>query len=113
MTDQPEGAPLRSRTVGCICAGDDTHILVEHVYEPEGSFKCEHDGCGRPAHDPGFVGMVVSDKDDSISVILDTETTLALINRLARTVNLIYESDEDPPDIEREAARFSAGAGTP
>jgi hypothetical protein len=109
----PDAIKIRSRTVGRVYpADDDTVIVVEHVYAPEGAVACED--CGKPSHDPGMVGLVISSDDEDgdgdgfTSVLMDAEDALLLANRLTRAASLVLESQEDNPDIEREAARFTA-----
>jgi hypothetical protein len=85
----------------------DKDLLIEHVYLPEGAAgKCCHDDCGNPAHDPGMAGLVLGDE----TVLLSAEEALTVANRLTRVANLILESEEDRPDIERDIARFAASA---
>ena len=116
--DNPDGIRIRSRTVGRVYpAHDDTVIVVEHVYAPEGAEAC--DDCGKPAHDPGMVGLVISSDDegdeeeepDFRSVLMTAEDALLLANRLQRAASLVLESEEGLPDIEREAARFTPAEG--
>jgi hypothetical protein len=54
---EPGEIRLRSRTIGTIDADDETVIVVEHVYAPEGVTSCTD--CGGASHDPGMVGVVV------------------------------------------------------
>lgn len=114
MTDsEPGGIRLRTRTIGRIHPDEDTVIVVEHVYEPEGAALCEH--CGEHAHDPGMVGLVIGSEDEdgppnAASVLLTAEDALVLANRLTRAASLVLESAEDIPDIEREAAKFAPAA---
>jgi len=102
-----EGVPLHTRTIGTVssrCGGE--LIVVEHVFAPDGAFACED--CGGPGHDPGMVGLTMSgDGDQFAGTLLSAEEALVLANRLTRAASLILESEEEPPDIEREAARFS------
>jgi hypothetical protein len=116
MSDiEPDAIKIRSRTVGRVYPDDDTVIVVEHVYTPEGAVAC--DDCGAPAHDPGMVGLVISsepddeDEPDFRSVLMTAEDALTLANRLTRAANLVFESQEDNPDIEREAARYAVAEG--
>ena len=51
-----------------------------------------------------MVGLIVTEGN----AILTAEQALVLANRLTRAASLILESEEDTPDIEREAARFAA-----
>lgn len=117
MSDsEPDGVRLRTRTLGCIHPDEDTVIVVEHVYEPDGASSCEH--CGNPAHDPGMVGLVISSEDEdgtaqASSVLMAAEDALTLANRLTRAASLVLESAEDNPDIEREAARFAPAEAPP
>lgn len=103
----PDGMPLRTRTVYVLhgeIGGD--HITVDHVYAPEGAFPC--DECGKPGHDPGMVGLAMSGDDQQFATaMLTAEEALVLANRLQRAASLVMESDEDVPDVEREAARFT------
>jgi hypothetical protein len=106
---EPDETPeFRSRTIGVIPADEDTDIVVQHVYHPDGSFCCED--CGS-THDPGLAGLIVTAGGEPVvSLLLTAEEAAALANRLDRVVNLIYESREAVPDIEREAARFAPAA---
>jgi len=103
---EPEAIPLRTRTLLHMPLDDDEDapfIAVDHVYLPEGGAGtcC---ACDNPAHDPGAVGLIVSEGQ----AILTAEQALVLANRLTRAASLILESEEDVADIEREAARFAA-----
>jgi hypothetical protein len=107
MTEQPEATPLRSRTIAHIHLDDGhTTAVVEHVYAPEGAMKCSEEGCDGGAHDPGMVGLLLADGGDVVSGLMSPEDALLLANRLTRAANLVLESEEDVPDVEREAARF-------
>ena len=107
---EPPVPRLRTRTVGVIDADDDTVIVVEHAYAPEGVTSCTD--CGGASHDPGMVGVVVLREGlDPVSMLITAEDALGLSNRLQRAVSLVYESQEDPADIEREAARYAPAAG--
>jgi hypothetical protein len=110
MTATPEHPTLRSRTVGCLHPADDNSITVDHVYLPEGSHECSEPGCVRPAHDPGMVGLIMSEGDNAVSALLEPEEALILAERLTRAASLVLESGEDPADIEREAAKYTATA---
>jgi hypothetical protein len=105
--DHPEAIPLRTRTLHTMILDDDaeTLITVEHVYLPEGAAGPCRD-CGKPAHDPGMVGLAVGDG----LALLDAEQALVLANRITKAAELVLQSEEDVPDIEREAARFGAPA---
>ena len=110
MTDHDEGGheciPLNTRTIWDYDTGDPdgTMITVDHVYMPDGTVTCH---CGAPAHDPGAVGLLMTDENHSISAVLEPEVALTLANRLARAASLALESQEQPPDVEREAARLA------
>jgi hypothetical protein len=99
----------RTRTIGVI-HGEDCRVIIEHVYLPDGSFTC--DECGKPGHDPGFVRLVIvqdgeEDGKPFVAVAdLEPDEGLAVINRVQRAVNLVYESAEDSPDFEREAGKL-------
>jgi hypothetical protein len=113
MTDDTPGPAftLRSRTIGHVHPDDDTLIVVEHVYAAEGTAGSCSD-CGKPAHDPGMVGLVVHQEDDEpVSVLMLAEDALVLAGRLTRAANLIFESQEDVPDIARDMARFAPAEG--
>jgi hypothetical protein len=112
MTIEPESEPehqhdphevqMRNRMVFHLdLDGQETFIGVDHVYAAEGSITCEH--CGRPGHDPGFVGLMLGEEH----ALLDPGEALMLAERLQRAASLVMESMEDVPDIEREAARYS------
>jgi hypothetical protein len=104
-----EGPCLRTRTIYHTILDDEPEerdLLVEHVYLPEGAAgECEH--CGKPAHDPGLVGLILGEE----TALLTADEALVLANRLTRAANLVYESEEDNPDLERDMARFAAAAG--
>ena len=109
MTEpHPDAIPLRTRTIWhMLCDDDETAVLVEHVYLPEGAAgTCDH--CGGLAHDPGLVGLIVGDD----SALLSAKQALALANRLTKAAELVLESEEDVPDVERDMARFAAAART-
>ena len=107
MTEN-EAIPLHARTILTMHPeADGSEITVDHIYAPEGAFACGD--CGGPGHDPGMVGLMVNgDNDQNVGVVLTAEEALVLANRLQRAASLVLESQEDTPDIEREAARFSA-----
>lgn len=108
---QPEGVPARSRRVITMCTDiDDALISVEHVYLPEGQAgKCCEGGCEGDAHDPGMVGLIMTGESEvTVSALLTAAEALTLANRLQRAAALVLESEEDVPDIEREAARLTA-----
>jgi hypothetical protein len=102
-----EHIPLRARSIGRMISDDDseTPIWVDHVYLPEGAYTC--DDCGSPSHDPGMVAIGVGDG----AALISAEQALMLANRLQRAASLVYESEEEAPDIEREAARFGPVTG--
>ena len=107
MTDHtPEASSLRTRSLLHMDLDgdeDEAFIAVDHIYLPEGEAgACDH--CHRPAHDPGMVGIIVSEGQAALTA----EQALLLANRLTRAASLVLESEEDCPDIEREAARFAA-----
>ena len=110
MPDQPDhdtGVPLRSRSVLHMDIEDqDTFIGVDHVYFPEGTGTCH---CGKPSHDPGLVGVIIGDE----TVLLSAEEALTVANRLTRAANLVLESEEGTPDLEREAARYGCTGHEP
>lgn len=112
MTEHKE-MPTRTRNVGVIHTeiGEDA-ILIDHVYFPDGSFDC--DECGKPGHDPGLIGLIIdsieNDDRQGRSTLLSAEEALVLANRLTRAANLVLESQEDVPDVEREIARFDAAS---
>jgi len=92
-------------------ADEDTTVVVDHVYEPEGTGTCED--CGKPAHDPGMVGLTLAGEEESVSALMEPSQALVLAERLQRAASLVLESQEDAPDMEREAARYTAAAGRP
>ena len=53
---EPESIELRSRTIAHLHC-DNTLIIVEHVYEPEGTSTC--DDCHSPMSDPGMVALAL------------------------------------------------------
>lgn len=105
--DHPGPVPVRTRNLLHMHLDDedDSFIDVDHVYLPEGEAgTCGHCDCDQPAHDPGMVGLAVSDGN----AVLTAEQALVVANRLTRAANLIFESEESPADIERDMARFAA-----
>lgn len=108
-------AQARVRAVGHVHCDDDVVVVVDHVYMADGSFPC--DDCGQPGHDPGMVGMGISegDEEDSrhASALMTPEAALTVINRLQRAVNMVLESSEDVPDVEREANRYAGPRAEP
>jgi len=50
------------------------------------------------------------DDNQNAGALLTAEEALVLANRLQRAASLVMESEEDTPDVEREAARFTAPA---
>lgn len=112
MTDEHKETPLRSRIIGGISPCEDSHVLVSHLYEPEGSGgECEHGDCHNSAHDPGMVDLYIQHGEDEASVQMLPGAALELANRLTRAANLVLETWEDVPDVEREAGRFGVPAG--
>lgn len=109
MTEHgPDTIPLRARVVGAIYPCEDSTVIVAHLFEPEGSSgECDNDGCGNDAHDPGLVDLTVLHGEDGVAVQMFPGEALELANRLERAANLVLESAEDVPDVEREAARFA------
>jgi hypothetical protein len=92
VTPERSRVLLRRRTRG-------THICIDHVYEPGG--------------EPGMVGLLLWDNDATVSVLLDAADALLVAERLQRAASLVLKFDEDPEDIEREAARYTATEATP
>lgn len=107
MTDQHthEAPELRERIIGGVQPCEGANVIVSHIYQPDGAETCDH---GHPSHDPGVVELYVEHGEDVVTVQMLPGAALMLANRLTRTVNLILESAEDVPDVEREAARFAA-----
>lgn len=103
--------PVRTRTIGRLHPEDGTSfVVVDHVFAAPGAIHCQE--CGKPAHDPGMIGLLVDeDVDDDetppAEVMLTYEEALVLANRLQRAAALVLEAGEERPDIEREAARFA------
>lgn len=103
--------PVRNRTVGRLHPGDgSSFVVVDHVFAAPGTLHC--DECGKPALDPGMIGLLVDeDVDDEETppseVLLTYEEALVLANRLQRAAALVLEAGEERPDVEREAARFA------
>jgi hypothetical protein len=106
MTEHTPGIPhppILSRNLldMWLDGNDEANITVDHVYLPEGAGGTCH--CGNPVHDPGLVGLSLNDD----CALLTAEQALLLANRLQRAASLILESGEAPPDVEREAARYT------
>jgi hypothetical protein len=104
---EAEAVPAKIRTVGLLFLDDQEEgaIGVDHIYLAEGSFDCED--CGSPGHDPGHVGLTADDGEVIARMVLTAPEALVLANRLQRAASLVLESEEQVPDIEREAARFA------
>jgi hypothetical protein len=91
------------RTVGGITAEDDgVRVWVDHVYTMENGKD------GRP--EPGHVGLSVHQDHDGVGVLLTPDDALVIANRLQRAANLVMESGEDLPDVEREYRRHTASS---
>jgi hypothetical protein len=112
VTDQHEAPVLHTRSIWHLdTEAADAVIDVDHVYLPEGSFPCAD--CGNPGHDPGFVGLFAAETDDEdditarVNILLTAAEAILLADRLTRAAHLVLESQEDAPDVEREAARFT------
>jgi hypothetical protein len=94
MTEHPEAVPLRTTP-----AGDRAALLARMA-----DFAMDNGG-RLPPLPPGCTSFRASE-----TVLLSAEEALTLANRLVRVANLILESEEDRPDIERDMARFAAAA---
>jgi hypothetical protein len=106
--EDEEGHDLRRRTVGWIPVDDETDVVVQHVFHAEGEFRCTDCGSG---HDPGMAAVIIiEDGEHTAHLLLSAGDAEALANRLTRVANLIWESQEVPADIEREAARYAPAA---
>jgi hypothetical protein len=106
--EDEEGHDLRRRTIGWIPVDDETDVVVQHVFHAEGAFRCED--CGS-RHDPGMAAVIITeDGEHTAHLLLSAGDAEALANRLNRVANLIWESQEAPADIEREAARYAPAA---
>ena len=112
MTAEPEPQQFRTRTLlhMQIDGYDDTVVMVDHVYTPEGmAGTCKEDDCDNDAHDPGLVGLFVSnDEDTDVSMLLTPAEALILAERLQRGAALVLESEEELPDLDREAAWYAS-----
>jgi hypothetical protein len=102
----PAASELRTRMIGYLETSLDlADITVDHVWLPDGEYTCPGCGSGR---DPGMVGLLITDSDDdTVRVLLTDREALWLADRLTRGAHLVMESGEEPPDVEREAARFT------
>jgi hypothetical protein len=108
MSTEPEALPMRERSFGIVQgACTDASAEVAHIYEPDGAETMD---CGHGSHDPGMVELSLDHDGEHASIWLTPAGALLLANRLIRAANVILESGEELPDVEREAARFS---GTP
>jgi len=105
---EAEAGPGRVRNLGLLFLDDQDEgvIGVDHIYLAEGAFDCTD--CGQPGHDPGHVGLTADDGDLIARMVLTAAEALVLANRLTRAASLVLESEEQVPDVEREAARFGA-----
>ena len=99
--------PPRKRNIGRVFTEAGDEIAVDHLYDPDPD-PCPD--CGGDCIAAGMIGMTAG----SITVTLIPEEALLLASRLERAVNVVLETMEDPPDIERDMARFApAGPGEP
>jgi hypothetical protein len=94
--------PFQERNIADLYTTDGSNIRVDHLYVASADLQpCP--SCGGECVSPGLIGLVL----DEESAVLSPEETLLLINRLQRTVNAVLETMEDPPDMDREAARLA------
>jgi len=110
MTEHQDGCghpPLRARNIATLFTDDGSEISVNHLYVA-GPETCSHDGCENPAVSPGLVGLTL---DDAAGMFTPAEALL-IANRLTRAANIVLETEEQLPDIERESARHTIGTGT-
>jgi hypothetical protein len=109
-TGQPEpgehGHELHARNIGRVFTADDDEIAVDHLYDHD-SEPCPN--CGGKCITAGLVGLVLNTE----SAMLTPDEALLLADRLKRAADLVLETLEDPPDLEREAARFGMPEGSP
>jgi hypothetical protein len=105
MTDEHEhDGEFKSRTVGFIDAGEDTHIEVEHAYD---NTSAVHGGLVNK----GLVGIAIHDQtpgeEQFATALLGARDALLLADRITRAAHLALELEEDLPDVEREYLRHS------
>jgi hypothetical protein len=100
--DHETAPPGRVRNIATLFLEDGTGIAISHLYPPE---LQECPDCGSSYVSAGLVGMTVDDPESAMT----PEEALLLANRLTRAANFVLEMMEDPPDIEREAARAGSG----
>lgn len=96
-----EFPPFRSRNLTELSTTDGSEISVDHLYVAADDLEpCPN--CGGACVSAGLIGLSV----DASAAVLSPEEALLLINRLQRAVSLVLETLEDPPDMDREAARL-------
>jgi hypothetical protein len=95
------GPVIRERLILSMeVSGDAAEVQVGHVY-PAGTVPCPD--CGEACESAGCVSLdVLADGP----ALLAPEEALLIANRLTRAANLVLETMEGPPDIDREAARL-------
>ncbi len=108
MTDEHtcehDHPPQHTRILIRLDLGGDASAWVDHTYF-EGVRECE---CGDTHLSGGGVGLRIKDYDGDVAgVLMDASDALILANRLQRAANLVLESAEDAPDLDREAARYA------
>lgn len=105
MPENPEPGheppQFRRRVLAEITLADGTEVVIAHLYPPD---KVGCPGCGGDCVSAGLVSLEVDDPNPWMS----PEEALLIANRLARGANLVLETLEDAPDVQREAARFGA-----
>lgn len=102
--DEQACPPLKARGLGHLHFSDGTIADIEHVFAGEGSITCGD--CGEAVQDAGFVGLTIADDEGVVQAMLAPEDALLLAARLTRAANLVLETGEQPPDFDREAAKY-------
>ena len=98
-----EAPPFQSRNIARLFTDDGSEISVDHLYAASADLAPCPD-CGGACVSAGMIGLDVLVDGP---VLLSPEEALLLINRLQRAVNVVLETMEDPPDMDREAARLA------
>ena len=94
--------PFRERNIAELYTADGSEIRVDHLYVATADLEPCPD-CGGEVVSAGLVGLVV----DGSPAVLSSEEALLLANRLTRAADVALEAMEDPPDMDREAARLA------
>lgn len=108
MTDllsDHEHGDIKARQVGGVVTEQGEFIEITHLYT--------NGVCPEHGHlsNPGMVGIALDgdNNEGAHYYVLDPATALILANRLTRAANLVLETVEEVPDVEREYIRHTCG----